>query len=847
MQAQAIRTDQNQAVLTSQQSLQSIQTMLKAGLGCITYLRNLLPCDNFSESYLTSCSPGILSSQPSGTTESCSSEDDSRKRRNISGFKIMTVTRGFTEEADRLLDYLENGIFDALQKQYLRSCIFAVYLDSQDPNNIVEAYTFSFEYHKISGTDVVVPVMSLDADLEKLSISGGKIKGIDPVTDASRHGRIPTLGDVKRSLKTLIKNLIQATTQMDALPKRRFATFKLFYHEHTPDDYEPPHFQPGDAKKDKWFFSTHDKGEVPEKCSIGSLQTGFHGVDVRVTSVSGYLPSVEDNNAPFLGTTNAGEFSAPILRPADEAATRLQQAQIQRDDALERRVVWDGDDGLCDVDAEGEDDPDYVPGSTPGVGGPFGIESVALIGIRTEEGNIIPLPEKAKRQIGSSAGRDEEAQYAGKHDTVPNGVAQLPKHNGLKSRRIISPENSLPPSDIVPESLPSISSVDPTQTLDTQLVQNMIVDAYVGGEDDEMLDTETQVMLAASSIEDSIRSFSGNDNGQSQILPCTHEETATNDIREGYQGEGALDCECGVTIEDDDLCLCDGGCKRWFHTWCMGYHSAKDKRMPAQFICFDCRVKADQNWDLIVVHDLYPRMMERFRDLAIFRRAIKQFETRKPDSLSAFTKLMGCDPAVAGQLFKRLEAEGFIAIELRETDDLGLMETATRMTKAKNKGKMAAKTRQSQRKKALQKPKYIFLQASTQSQAYKDYFDPDPEVEKRLLSLSDLKPRRKSHKKQAVDEPHIEMTGPQAGQAMNQLVADVQMQDVMIAAPPVLPIQCQTQEETQAAQCIAGRNQNCGVDAGELKRKNNEGTEQLPARPSKKVKISVGPAVDLGD
>ena len=31
---------------------------------------------------------------------------DKRLRRNISAFKIMTVTRGYTEEADKLLNYL---------------------------------------------------------------------------------------------------------------------------------------------------------------------------------------------------------------------------------------------------------------------------------------------------------------------------------------------------------------------------------------------------------------------------------------------------------------------------------------------------------------------------------------------------------------------------------------------------------------------------------------------------------------------------------------------------------------------------------------------------------------------
>lgn len=38
----------------------------------------------------------------------------------------------------------------------------------------------------------------------------------------------------------------------------------------------------------------------------------------------------------------------------------------------------------------------------------------------------------------------------------------------------------------------------------------------------------------------------------------------------------------------------------------------------------------------------------------------------------------------------------------------------------------------------MQKPLYVFVGASTLSQAYKDYFDPDPEVEKRVLGLSDL-------------------------------------------------------------------------------------------------------------
>jgi meiosis-specific protein HOP1 len=66
-------------------------------------------------------------------------------------------------------------------------------------------------------------------------------------------------------------------------PGRRFATFKIFYTDNTPLDYEPPHFQAGDMEKDKWYFMTHDFDEVPDRYSIGKLDTGHHGfVSIRI-------------------------------------------------------------------------------------------------------------------------------------------------------------------------------------------------------------------------------------------------------------------------------------------------------------------------------------------------------------------------------------------------------------------------------------------------------------------------------------------------------------------------------------------------------------------------------------
>ncbi|KAJ7888155.1 hypothetical protein B0H14DRAFT_2694404 [Mycena olivaceomarginata] len=129
--AQEARTE---AAATSAQSFTAVQTLLKASLGCITFLRSVT-----SRLWMT------LYSQSSNSSRSI---DSSRSNnRNVNGFKIMVtssrvphslsnnhgraMTRGYTDKADRILNYLEHGIFDASQKQYLRSFIFAIYLVSK--------------------------------------------------------------------------------------------------------------------------------------------------------------------------------------------------------------------------------------------------------------------------------------------------------------------------------------------------------------------------------------------------------------------------------------------------------------------------------------------------------------------------------------------------------------------------------------------------------------------------------------------------------------------------------------------------------------------------------------------
>lgn len=96
----------------------------------------------YIKGHLTSSSAPGLSNERS---QSSSFSSPATPKQAISSFTIMTIKRGFTDEADQLLNCLvltrdpfltlltslqERGIFDALEREYLKSFVFAIYLVS---------------------------------------------------------------------------------------------------------------------------------------------------------------------------------------------------------------------------------------------------------------------------------------------------------------------------------------------------------------------------------------------------------------------------------------------------------------------------------------------------------------------------------------------------------------------------------------------------------------------------------------------------------------------------------------------------------------------------------------------
>jgi meiosis-specific protein HOP1 len=99
-------------------------------------LRGLLPDENFEDARLSSLSlspdhgtdAAIKREGKSASGVRVKSEWSLQGNNQTSDASYAAVKRGYSTEGDQLLDYIEHGIFDALEKHYLKSFIFVIYL-----------------------------------------------------------------------------------------------------------------------------------------------------------------------------------------------------------------------------------------------------------------------------------------------------------------------------------------------------------------------------------------------------------------------------------------------------------------------------------------------------------------------------------------------------------------------------------------------------------------------------------------------------------------------------------------------------------------------------------------------
>lgn len=195
----------------------------------------------------------------------------------------------------------------------------------------------------------------------------------------------------------------------------------------------------------------------------------------------------------------------------------------------------------------------------------------------------------------------------------------------------------------------------------------------------------------------------------------------------------------------------------------------------------------------------------------------------------------GCTAALASQLLARLEDEAFIATESAVNDSLG----STRDIAKKTKKQTRSKARKTQ--KELQRTKFVFLRASKRSKAYHDYFNPDPAVENRLMGLTNKVDPETIHISIVhVSDLQIRTSSSMKGKSkLPELLTSRQSPMDEVPREAAQLDDSQTQEASQNVLMLAIARQT----EAPLKRKVCSDTD----KPTKKIKISIGTAVDLCD
>ncbi|XP_077412690.1 zebrafish testis-expressed 38 isoform X2 [Vanacampus margaritifer] len=242
-----------------QGSLVFVKRMMAVAVSSITYLRGIFPEEAYRSKYLGDLCIKLL-------------RDDCN-----------------TTGANKVVKWLM-GCFDALEKQYLQVVFIGVYRNPNEPNRIIESYSFKFKYTEKG------PEMGIFRN------NGVELK--------------VTMEDTKTASVLLIKKLFLLIQNLGVLPNNIHLSMKLYYYDDiTPADYEPPGFKEGTCES-LWFEGT------AVHFTVGDVRTTFHTFEVRVSAGKSRLEQLQDeshlnDNKQMTTSGKEGNEGPGKMPPAD--------------------------------------------------------------------------------------------------------------------------------------------------------------------------------------------------------------------------------------------------------------------------------------------------------------------------------------------------------------------------------------------------------------------------------------------------------------------------------------------------------------------------------------------------
>ncbi|CAM9098815.1 unnamed protein product, partial [Laminaria digitata] len=247
--------------VTKSQSLTLVKNLIRVSISTVCHLRNIFPGSCFQErSYA-----GMRIYQLDAASRDASTNE--------------TVIRN--HQAYMLTKWLESGVFEAVERRYLRRMEFIIL--SPELNNPRESYSFELDYPE-------------DENDHSMMFSGTKVTNVE---------------STKGQLIKLIRSLIQFSNTLEELPKERVINIKLWYFdERTPPDWEPKHFEAADPR-DLCFKKEADHHSL--RVRIGELRTPHHTLKVQFRGIDTTLGHDGGNNEALSHdeTLREGEDAGP--------------------------------------------------------------------------------------------------------------------------------------------------------------------------------------------------------------------------------------------------------------------------------------------------------------------------------------------------------------------------------------------------------------------------------------------------------------------------------------------------------------------------------------------------------
>ncbi|KAF9686196.1 hypothetical protein SADUNF_Sadunf03G0133400 [Salix dunnii] len=212
------------------------------------------------------------------------------------------------------------GVYDALQKKYLKTLLFCVCATIEGP--MIEEYTFSFSYSNSESQEV-----SMNINRTGNKKQGGTFK-YNSTTEI-------TPNQMRSSACKMVRTLVQLMRTLDKMPEERAVLMKLLYYDDvTPADYEPPFFR-GCTEEEAHNAWTKHPLQMEVKSVLDPCEDEHD--DMEDDEVSLGADSAQRNGSSESGSeVNQSQEDQYIVAPVDKQRPEEDSGLVDEDDTQDQ-------------------------------------------------------------------------------------------------------------------------------------------------------------------------------------------------------------------------------------------------------------------------------------------------------------------------------------------------------------------------------------------------------------------------------------------------------------------------------------------------------------------------------